>query len=142
MISPAAATTTYFKIGTNVTLAWNYTSLLAPPSAIDVVVYRSESTYTLTQNASVAATPTFVWDTNQYENKENALQNAYYTLAVFEAKEGFTAPAQPGHLSPNGGIPAQFGLYIPQKYTAINGQRVFLIRKLTMLFPFKNTNDR
>ena len=121
MISPAAQTTTYYKIGTKVTLAWNYTSLLAPPSAIDVVAYWSQNTYTLTQNASVAATPTIVWDTKQYENQENALQNGFYTLAVFDAKAGITAAPQPGHLSPYGNN-AQFGLYATQSYTAIAGE--------------------
>ncbi|KAI4143214.1 MAG: hypothetical protein LQ340_007081 [Diploschistes diacapsis] len=118
LISPAAATTTYYKIGSNITLAWNYTSLLAPPSAIDVVVSNSASTYTLTQNASIVATQTFIWDTKQYENQQNRLQNAFYTLAVFDAAAGITAAPEPGRLSPYG-INAQMGLYSTQQYTPL-----------------------
>ncbi|MCJ1331669.1 hypothetical protein MMC10_008360 [Thelotrema lepadinum] len=119
LISPAALTTTYFKIGANITLAWNYTSLLAPPSAIDVYVTNSVSTYTLTQNASVAATPTVFWDTKQYEGQENPIQNAFYTLAVVDAGAGgITAAPSPGHLSPFG-VNAQFGLYATQAYVPL-----------------------
>lgn len=83
-----------------------------------MVVSNSASTYTLTQNASIVATQTFIWDTKQYENQQNRLQNAFYTLAVFDAAAGITAAPEPGRLSPYG-INAQMGLYSTQQYTPL-----------------------
>lgn len=121
MISPAPATTTYYKVGQNITFMWNYTSLLVPPSAIDVLVSNTVSTYTLTQNASVQATGVFVWDTEQYAGRQNPLVNAFYTLAVVDADAGAAAVPSPGHLGAYGNN-APFGIYATQTATVSNSE--------------------
>lgn len=123
MMTPASTSTTYYMIGQNVTFVWNYTSLSVTPSAVDVVASCSlnSATYTLASNMSVKATGSVVWDTGKYQASATIpLLTATYTLYVYDASEPINAPAKAGYLSSNYGY--YFGMYIPQKYTPLNGE--------------------
>jgi len=75
MLTPAVGSTTYYKVGQNITFAWNYTSLVITPPAIDVLVTctANAATYTLASNMSVKATGNVVWNTNHDEAGANPL---------------------------------------------------------------------
>lgn len=121
MITPAATSTTYFKVGYNATFVWNYTSLSVTPSAIDVVASCSlnSQTYTLTQNMSVDPTGTFIWDTDKYQASQTmSLLTATYTLFVYDANKSLDDTAEAGYLS--GSIGYSFGMYRPESYTPLN----------------------
>lgn len=123
MITPAATSTTYFKVGYNATFVWNYTSLSVTPSAIDVVASCSlnSQTYTLTQNMSVDPTGTFIWDTDKYQaSKTISLLTSTYTLFVYDADKSLDDTAEAGHLS--GSIGYSFGMYRRESYTPLNGK--------------------
>lgn len=125
MITPAATSTTYYKIGhgQEVTFVWNYTSLTVTPSAIDVVASCSlnSATYTLTQNMSVAPTGTFIWDTGKYQSTATIpLLTATYTLFVYDASKSLDDVPQAGYLGSQIGY--SFGMYIPESYTPLNGR--------------------
>jgi len=121
MITPAATSTTYFKVGYNATFVWNYTSLSVTPSAIDVVASCSlnSQTYTLTQNMSVDPTGTFIWDTDKYQASQTiSLLTATYTLFVYDANKSLDDTPEAGYLS--GSIGYNFGMYRPESYTPLN----------------------
>jgi hypothetical protein len=127
MITPAVeAPATYYKIGNHVTFAWNYTSLIVTPSAIDVVASCSlnSATYTISSNMSVAETGSVIWDTHGYQATATVpLLTASYTLIVVEAGKAVTDLASAGHL---GTTQYDFAMYLPQPYTALNGMFQFL----------------
>ncbi|KAJ5389503.1 uncharacterized protein N7496_000571 [Penicillium cataractarum] len=121
MITPAATSTTYFKVGYNATFVWNYTSLSVTPSAIDVVASCSlnSQTYTLTQNMSVDPTGTYIWDTDKYQASQTiSLLTATYTLFVFDADKSLDDTAEAGYLS--GSVGYSFGMYRRESYTPLN----------------------
>ena len=120
MLTPASTTTTYYKIGEDVTLVWNYTSLQVTPSAIDVIASNKEGTWTLTSNASVKETGSVVWHTKDDEGGSNPLLTDTYTLLVYDAKAGVTAAPKPGHLASM--MNFQFGMYLPRPYTPLSGE--------------------
>ena len=120
MLTPAATSSTYFKIGQDITLVWNYTSLQVTPSAIDVLATNTAGTWTLTNNASVKETGSVVWKTKNDEGGANPLLTDTYTLVVFDAQAGITANPESGHLSPY--LTYQFGMYLPQPYTPLAGK--------------------
>lgn len=120
MITPAALSTTYYKIGQDITFVWNYTSLSVTPSAVDVVASCSANSqvYTLTQNMSAEATGTYIWDTGKYQSSATIpLLTATYTLFVYDASKSLTDTASAGHLGSNIGY--SFGMYTPQAYTPL-----------------------
>lgn len=121
LITPAATTTTYFKIGNYVTFQWNYTSLSVTPSAIDVIASCSlnSATYTIASNMSVKATGAVTWDTNNYQSSTVPLLTASYTLIIYEAGKAITDVAGAGHLGSSGQY--IFGMYLPQPYTPLYG---------------------
>lgn len=123
MITPAATSTTYYKIGNDVTFVWNYTSLSVTPSYIDVVASCSlnSATYTLTQNMSVEPTGTMIWDTGKYQSSATIpLLTATYTLFVYDASKSLDDTPKAGYLGSQIGY--SFGMYIPQAYTPLNGK--------------------
>jgi len=123
MVTPSAlASTTYYKIGDNVTFAWNYTSLSVTPSKIDVLVTCSanSATYTLTNNASFASTGSVVWDTFPDETGTAPLLTETYALLVHDAAKDVSAVASAGHLGSYNQF--QFGMYIKQSYTPRTGK--------------------
>ncbi|KAG0156418.1 hypothetical protein PDIDSM_3596 [Penicillium digitatum] len=122
MITPASSSTTYYKIGQDVTFVWNYTSLLVTPSAVNVVASCSlnSMTYTLSSNMTVKQTGSLVWDTGKYQSSATIpLLTASYTLIIYDASREINDPARAGYLSSqNGGY--VFGMYTPQPYTPLN----------------------
>ncbi|KAJ5895270.1 hypothetical protein N7495_006961 [Penicillium taxi] len=121
MITPASSSTTYYKIGQDITFVWNYTSLSVTPSGIDVIASCSvnKNVYTLTQNMSVAPTGTFIWDTDKYQSSATIpLLTSTYTLFVYDAQKAYTDVGEAGYLSSQVGY--SFGMYIPQSYTPLN----------------------
>ncbi|CAG8143230.1 unnamed protein product [Penicillium nalgiovense] len=122
MITPASVSTTYYKIGEDVTFVWNYTSLSVTPSAVNVVASCSLNAmkYTLSSNMTVKETGSVVWDTGKYQKSATIpLLTASYTLIVYDVDKDIGDPASAGHLSSqNGGY--VFGMYTPQPYTPLN----------------------
>ncbi|KAF9884394.1 hypothetical protein FE257_001794 [Aspergillus nanangensis] len=121
MMTPSLGATTYFKVGDFVTFAWNYTSLVVTPSAVNVIASCSlnSATYTISSNMSVQETGKVIWDTEKYQaNATIPLLTATYTLIVYDANKsiGDTAPA--GHLSSQNNQ-FNFGMYLRQSYTPL-----------------------
>lgn len=120
MITPAPlAAAEYYKIGDKVEFAWNYTSLLANPRAIDVLVTRSAATYTISSNATFEPTGTAVWDTKKDADGQGNLVTDMYTLVIHDSDEEITAVPQPGHLGTF--TQFRFGMYIRRPYLPRNG---------------------
>ncbi|KAJ5329180.1 hypothetical protein MYU51_015149 [Penicillium brevicompactum] len=120
MITPASSSTTYYKIGQDVTFVWNYTSLSVTPSAVNVVASCSlnSQAYTLTSNMSVEQTGSVVWDTGKYQKTATIpLLTASYTLFVYDTSKELGDTASAGYLSSQIGY--SFGMYSPQPYTSL-----------------------
>ncbi|KAI0014006.1 hypothetical protein F4779DRAFT_201642 [Xylariaceae sp. FL0662B] len=125
MITPATTDgSTLYRIDdpTPLTWVWNYTSLQADPTAIDVMVSCSmaSETWTLTQNMTFAPTATFTWDTNKYQSSAVAspLLTEEYTLLIIDADSSVSATAEPGYLAPFDGF--TFGLYTSRPYVDLD----------------------
>ncbi|OJD40282.1 uncharacterized protein BKCO1_1000639 [Diplodia corticola] len=118
MITPAATDTSqYYKIGEWLSFAWNYTSLSATPSAINVLASCSlnSQTYTLASNMSVHETNMVYWDTGEFQKTATkSLVQATYTLIVYDAGSSISATAAAGYLGVSNTF--TFGMYIPQEY--------------------------
>lgn len=123
MITPSvAAGEQYYKIGDYVTFAWNYTSLSATPTAINVLASCSANSqvYTITANQTVAnSTGAVTWDTGNYQATavQNPLLTETYTLVIYDAASGVSATAQAGYLAVYDSY--TFGMYTPQPYTPL-----------------------
>lgn len=123
MLTPAAISgAQYYKIGDFITFGWNYTSLLATPTAIDILASCSanKQVYTLAVNQTVSnATQAITWDTNAYEtgNPTVPLLTETYTLIIYDAASSISAPAQAGYLAPFSQF--TFGMYFPQPYSDV-----------------------
>lgn len=108
----------YYKIGDWVTFAWNYTSVLATPSAIDVFAScaANQATYTLALNQSVAETDKILWDTGAYQATATVpLLTNTYTLIIYPADSSISATPKAGYLAVQDTY--TFGMYTPQAYT-------------------------
>jgi hypothetical protein len=136
MVTPAdmVAQPTYIKIGDNATFVWNYTSLIITPTAVDVVAYRRSKDlyYTITGNQSVQETGSVIWNTAEYLNDEQPLEEDIYTFMVYDVAAGPTAMPSAGHL----GVSPQntFGIYKPQSYTPLSGMICHPLRRLYKTF--------
>lgn len=119
MITPAATDSSqYYKIGDWVSFAWNYTSLSATPSAINVLAScsKNQETYTIAQNMSVSETNMVYWDTGDYQKTATkSLIQETYTLIVYDAGSSISATAAAGYLGVANTF--QFAMYSPQPYT-------------------------
>lgn len=123
MVTPAPiAAAQYYKIGDHITFAWNYTSLSVTPSYIDVIASCSSNSeaYTITANMSVAPTGAVTWDTSLDATGVAPLLTDRYTLVIYDAEKGISATPSAGYLSTYQQF--QFGMYIPQAYTPLNGK--------------------
>lgn len=123
MLTPTQGATSYYKIGEKVTFVWNYTSLAVTPSAINVVASCSlnDATYTISNNMSVAETGKVTWDTGKYQaNATVPLLTATYTLVVYDADGDIGDTASAGRLGSQSQF--NFGMYVPQAYTPLNGR--------------------
>ncbi|KAJ5631550.1 uncharacterized protein N7484_011650 [Penicillium longicatenatum] len=122
MLTPDSTTTTYYKIGQNITFVWNYTSVTVSPTAVDVVASCSlnSATYTVTKNMSMEATGTAIWDTGEYEKTATIpLLTASYTLFVYDADKSLSDTASAGYLGSDTGY--SFGMYFTQSPTSLSG---------------------
>jgi hypothetical protein len=122
MVTPAPfAPAEYYKIGDKVEFAWNYTSLLATPRAIDVLVTCSanQATYTISSNATFEPTGAVVWDTKKDSEGQGNLITETYTLVIHDSDEEITAVPQPGHLGTFNQL--RFGMYIRRAYLPRDG---------------------
>jgi hypothetical protein len=125
MVTPnALAGDQYYKVGENVTFAWNYTSLSVTPSAIDVLVSCAvnQATYTVAVNVSAEQTKV-VWDTKNTPSGQAPFLTEKYTLLIYDAESSVTAAPRPGYL----GVFNQltFGMYIPQPYVEWDSEYTF-----------------
>lgn len=119
MIDPAPGSTTYYKIKDWVTFAWNYTSLVVTPTAVNVVAScnTNAATYTLANNMSVQATGNRVlWDTNA--SAAIPLLTATYTLIIWDASKSISDLPSAGYLAAASNY---FTMYMPQKPTPLAG---------------------
>ncbi|KAK2784482.1 hypothetical protein FQN52_009154 [Onygenales sp. PD_12] len=118
MVTPSPnSPATYYKIGYDTpTFAWNYTSLIATPSAIDVVAYCSKNDhyYTISANMTVEKTGRVEWDT-KLKKTDVPLLTEKYTLMVYDSSTDPTDIPDPGHLGSSNTF--TFGMYTPQDYT-------------------------
>jgi len=124
MITPAVISgPQYFKIGDYVTFAWNYTSLLETPTAINIMATctANQQLYTLAANQTVGnATGAVTWDTGAYQSTalSDPLLTETYTLIIYDAQSSISATAQAGYLAVYDQY--TFGMYTPQPYTPLN----------------------
>lgn len=110
-----------YKIGDFVTWKWNYTSLQATPTAVDVLASCSFATrtFTLTQNMTFQTLGSYTWDTGAYQSSNIAspLLTEEYTLIIYDADSSVSATAEAGYLDTYDGF--TFGMYAPQSYTPL-----------------------
>ena len=123
MITPAVVSgEQYFKIGDFVTFGWNYTSLLATPTAINVMATctANEQLYTIVMNQTITnSTGAVTWDTGSYQATavSDPLLTETYTLIIYDAASSISATAQAGYLAVYDQY--TFGMYTPQPYTPL-----------------------
>ncbi|KAH6698976.1 hypothetical protein DL95DRAFT_381571 [Leptodontidium sp. 2 PMI_412] len=123
LLTPDARSTSYYKIGDHVTFAWNYTSLSATPTAINILASCSANaqTYTLAMNQTISnATGALTWDTGAYQATavQNPLLTQTYTLIIYDADTSVSAAAAAGYLATFNSY--TFGMYVPQAYTPLS----------------------
>ncbi|RDW89633.1 hypothetical protein BP6252_01665 [Coleophoma cylindrospora] len=122
MMTPAATETSYYKIGEYITFGWNYTSLSATPTAINIMATCTENSqlYTISMNQTVSGTGSVVWDTGKYQSTavQNPLLTETYTLIIYDAGSSISATAQAGYLSVFDSY--TFGMYTPQPYVPLD----------------------
>ncbi|KAL3462716.1 hypothetical protein BJX64DRAFT_258836 [Aspergillus heterothallicus] len=117
VLTPAATSTTYYKVGDTITFVWNYTSLSITPSAVNVIASCSinSETYTISSNMSVSETQSVEWDTGKYQaNATIPLLTATYTLIVYDESKDVDDTASAGELSSQNRY--YFGMYVSQPY--------------------------
>ena len=107
-------------MGDNVTFAWNYTSLLATPTALNIYASCAANrvTYTMAANQTVGnSTGVVTWDTSVYSTAAVGLITDTYTLVIYDADSAISAVPQAGYLAPYAQY--TFGMYSPQPYTPL-----------------------
>jgi len=122
MITPAVLDgAQYYKIGDYVTFAWNYTSLLATPTAVNIVATctANQQLYTIAANQTVGgtnATAAVTWDTSSYQQTAlgDPLLTETYTLIIYDAAGEISATARAGYLAPFNQY--TFGMYEKGSY--------------------------
>lgn len=125
MLTPAPISgSQYYKIGDYVTWAWNYTSLSATPTALNILAScASQNLYTLAMNQTIhpSATGAFTWDTDPTLYSATPLVQATCTLIMYDADSTISAIPEAGYLQVFNSF--QFGMYSPQSPTdSLNGQ--------------------
>ena len=112
----------FYKIGDYVTFGWNYTSLLAAPTAIDIMATctKNSQLYTIAANQTFdKETGHVTWDTGAYQatNVQDPLLTETYTLIIYDADSSISATAQAGYLAVFNQY--TFGMYTPMPYTPL-----------------------
>jgi len=113
----------FYKIGDFVTFAWNYTSLSATPTALDIMATctANKQLYTIAMNQTITnATGAVTWHTSAYQQTalSDPLLTEVYTLIIYDAASSISAAAQAGYLAVYDEY--SFGMYTPQAYTPLN----------------------
>jgi hypothetical protein len=111
-----AATPLLYKAGDYVTFGWNYTNLIATPTAVDLILSCSQvrQTWTLTGNMSFEEPGSFTWDSRVQQTDVKApLLTEKYTLIIKNSEDEITATPKPGHLFQG---QLAFAMYTPKPY--------------------------
>lgn len=113
----------FYKIGDFVTFKWNYTSLEATPTAVNIMATCKENNqlYTIAMNQTITnATQAVTWDTGEYMRTAAAdpLVVDKYTLIIYDADSSISANAQAGYLAVYNQY--SFGMYTPQPYVPLD----------------------
>lgn len=113
-----------FKIGDKATFGFNFTSLSATPTALNILATctLNEALYTIAMNQTVnmtATTQQAVWDSNGYETSSAPLVVATYTLIVYDSDGSESDIPEAGYLSPFKSF--AFGMYNRQDYSDDSG---------------------
>lgn len=125
MTNPASTSTTYYKIGQNITFGWNFTSVEVTPTAVDVIASCSSNraTYTLASNVTYSNATSVIWETDNYgPDSQSPLLTAHYTLIIYEAGTSPTDVAGAGELGP---ASYTFAMYATQSYTPLAGKSFY-----------------
>jgi hypothetical protein len=124
MITPAVTSgAQYYRIGEFVTFAWNYTSLLATPTAVNILATctANNQLYTISMNQTVTnSTGAVTWDTGAYQATAlgDPLLTETYTLIIYDAASSISAQPEAGFLAAYDQY--TFGMYTSQPYTPLN----------------------
>jgi hypothetical protein len=124
MITPAVISgEQYYKIGDFITFGWNYTSLSATPTAVNVMATctANQQLYTIAMNQTIANnTNAVTWDTGSYQATavQDPLLTQTYTLIIYDSDSSISATAEAGYLAVFDSY--TFGMYVPQSYTPLN----------------------
>jgi hypothetical protein len=133
MISPNIMSgAQYYKIGDWIHFAWNYTSLQATPTAINVVASCSANNqiYTLASNQTLQPTGEVYWDTGSYQQTAlNSLLTNTYTLMVWDANKPMSAAPSAGYLGTYNQF--TFGMYVPQPYQNLSSKSRLSANKIS-----------
>jgi len=108
------------KAGDTVTFTWNYTNVLADPTAVDVLLScsRVSATWTLTANMSYQDPATYVWDSNvQATDPSQPLLTEEFTMIIKDSDASISDSAQPGYLSRTD---VKLEIYTPKDYTPLS----------------------
>lgn len=125
VISPASTSgLPIFKIGDKATFGFNFTSLSATPTALNIMATctLNQALYTIAMNQTINATATTqqaVWDSNGYETSSAPLVVATYTLIMYDSDGSESDIPQAGYLSPFNSF--AFGMYNRQDYSDDSG---------------------
>lgn len=123
MLTPAAISgQQYYMIGEFVTFGWNYTSLSATPTAVNVMATctANQQLYTIATNQTITnATQAVTWDTGGYQATavSDPLLTQIYTLIIYDVDSSISATAEAGYLAVFDTY--SFGMYVPQPYTPL-----------------------
>jgi hypothetical protein len=126
MITPAVlAGDQFYKVGENITFAWNYTSLSVTPSAIDILASctANQATYTIAVNQSAKQTEV-VWDTKNVPEGQPPFLTDKYQLIIYDAQSSVSAAPQAGYLAVFNQL--TFGMYTPRPYTPLSEGKFLL----------------
>ncbi|KAJ7243161.1 hypothetical protein B0H12DRAFT_1311528 [Mycena haematopus] len=113
---PPQTATSFFKIAENqlITIAWNFTSVLATPTSLTLSAVWTTGTRTPIPGTATSV----VWDVFSYNQAHPGTQlaQASYTLHMWDDR-GPTATVEAGYMTPNTAL--SFAMYTPQAYTPI-----------------------
>jgi hypothetical protein len=115
---PMFTPTPLYRIQDKITWSWNYTSIKAQPSGIDVLIScaAAKDTWTLTTNMTFKTEVEYTWDSKaQATDVEQPLLAELYTLIIKDSAFDITAAPEPGYLAKYTGM--TFGMYTPAKET-------------------------
>ncbi|KAF1836950.1 hypothetical protein BDW02DRAFT_587016 [Decorospora gaudefroyi] len=119
MVTPnALAGTQFYKVGDWVTFAWNYTSVLEMPTAVDVLASctANQATYTISVNMSATQTEV-LWNTGETPSGQVPFLTENYKLLIYDSKSSVSATPRAGYFAPFSMF--TFGMYLPQEYVSM-----------------------